>query len=157
MTISQSLSGVQAGALRWHHGHLMQFHVTTAQTNGTFALIEMTLRKGSEPHKHIHEREDELFYIQEGNMRFTVGDRVIDAKAGNTIFMPRLVPHAFEVITPSAKALVYLTPGYFEGFFYELSEEAPEAALPPAPQGPPPTDVVNEIMATSARYGIRYE
>ncbi|WP_460985145.1 cupin domain-containing protein [Spirosoma fluminis] len=156
MTTSQTQTGLQADALRWHNGHLMNFKVTTKQTDGAFSLLEVTLRRGCEPPRHTHEREDELFYVQEGVMRFTVGDRVIDAKPGDTVFMPRQIPHAFEVITPSAKALLYLTPGYFEGFFYELSEEAPEAVLPPAPIGPPPAEVLNQILETSVRYGIQY-
>ncbi|WP_185731370.1 cupin domain-containing protein [Larkinella rosea] len=153
MTTSQTKTGVQAGDVRMHHGHLMNFRVTTEQTNGTFSLIEAELRRGFEPPKHIHEREDELFYIQEGNMRFTLGEQTIDAKPGDTIFLPRMIPHAFEVLTPTAKVLLYLTPGYFEGFFYELSEEVSEAVLP---QGPPPAEVMNVILETSARYGIRY-
>ncbi|GAB3716419.1 hypothetical protein GCM10027592_57700 [Spirosoma flavus] len=116
----------------------------------------MTLRKGCEPPKHIHEREDELFYVQEGIMRFTIGDRVIEATTGDTVFMPRLIAHAFEIVTPTAKALVYLTPGYFEGFFYELSEEAQGEVMPPAPVGPPPAPVLNQIMEASTQYGLQY-
>ncbi|GAB3493216.1 hypothetical protein GCM10027341_08260 [Spirosoma knui] len=134
----------------------MNFKVTTTQTDGAFSLLEVTLRRGCEPPRHTHEREDELFYVQEGVMRFTVGDQVIEAKPGDTVFMPRQIPHAFEVVTPSAKALLYLTPGHFEGFFYELSEEAPEAVLPPAPMGPPPVEVMNQILETSTRYCVRY-
>ena len=156
MTTSQVQPSIQPGALRWHNGHLMKFLVTTDETDGTFSLVQMTLRQGCEPPKHTHEREDELFFVQEGLMRFTIGDRVIEAKAGDTVFMPRLIPHAFEIVTPTAKALVYLTPGYFEGFFYELSEEAQGDVLPPAPVGPPPTSVLNQILEASTRYGLQY-
>ena len=156
MTTSQATTGIQAGTIRNHHGHLMTFRVTTEQTNGTFSLIEVVLCRGCEPPKHLHEREDELFFIQEGNMRFTIGDRIIDAKAGDTIFLPRMIPHGFEVLTPTAKALLYLTPGYFEGFFYELSEEAPEGVLPAPPQGPPTAETIQLLMEASARYGIQF-
>ncbi|MGA0557249.1 cupin domain-containing protein [Larkinella sp. VNQ87] len=156
MITTHTKTAVQAGDVRNHHGHLMTFRVTNEQTNGTFALIDIILRRGCEPPKHLHEREDELFFIQEGVMRFTIGERIIDAKAGDTVFLPRMIPHAFEVVTPTAKALLYLTPGQFEGFFYELSEEAPEGVLPPAPQGPPPAEAVQAIMEASARYGIQY-
>ncbi|GAB3340856.1 cupin domain-containing protein [Larkinella ripae] len=134
----------------------MNFRVTSGQTSGAFSLIEATLQRGFEPPKHLHEREDELFYVQKGVMRFTIGDRVIEAKTGDTVFLPRLIPHAFEVVTPTADVLLYLTPGPFEGFFYELSEEAPEAVLPPTVAGPPSEAVLNLIGETSARYGIRY-
>ncbi|MFD1144699.1 cupin domain-containing protein [Larkinella insperata] len=156
MTTLQPTTGIQAGTVRNHHGHLMTFRVTTEQTNGTFSLIEVILRQGCEPPKHVHEREDELFFIQEGNLRFTIGDRIIDAKVGDTVFLPRTIPHAFEVLTPTARALLYLTPGYFEGFFHELSEEAAEGMLPAPPQGPPSAEAMQLIVDASARYGIQY-
>lgn len=156
MTTPQATTGIQAGTVRNHHGHLMTFRVTSEQTNGTFSLIEVILRQGCEPPKHLHEREDELFFIQEGTMRFTIGERIIEAKPGDTVFLPRMIVHAFKVLTPTARALLYLTPGHFEGFFYELSEEPTVDGLATAPQGPPTPEALQLILEASTRYGIQY-
>jgi len=52
----------------WYSGHLLTFLATAKDTQGRFALIEMLGRKGNVPPPHIHHREDETFYILEGEM-----------------------------------------------------------------------------------------
>ena len=156
MTTEISQPVAQTGAIRYFSGYLMRVHVSNEQTNGAFSLVEFNMRPGSEPPMHIHELEDEMFYVKEGVLRVTVGDKTIEATAGQTVFLPRQVPHAYSVISPTANILVYMTPGNFVNFFYELSEEATEAIMPPKPEGPMPAEVLNVFLETSTRYGIKY-
>ncbi len=72
-------------------------------TGGAFALTEIVQKPGSEPPLHVHEREDELFYIREGAVRAMVGGVVHDLKAGDTIFLPMGVPHTFRIKSKVAR------------------------------------------------------
>ena len=59
----------------WYNGALMTFLATGEDTHGQFALIEAVGRKGSDAPPHIHHREDEIFYVLEGEIVFSVSDR----------------------------------------------------------------------------------
>src|SRR5215469_3633088 len=61
----------------WYNGSLMTFLATGEETQGKFALIEAVSRKGNDPPPHTHRREEEIFYVLEGEVAFLVGDRKI--------------------------------------------------------------------------------
>ena len=69
--------------------------LTGEQTGGAFSLVETMMRPGTEPPYHIHEREDETFYIMEGHVTVLVDGVVHECKAGDAIFLPRGIPHTF--------------------------------------------------------------
>lgn len=52
-------------------------------------------RIGGGPKLHQHPY-DEIFIVREGRVRYTVGDEMIDAVAGQIVFAPANVPHKFE-------------------------------------------------------------
>lgn len=135
----------------WYGGFLLTFLATGEETGGSFSLVEVLGRKGlsAEPPLHVHTREEESFYVLEGEMTAYVGDKVIPAPAGTFVVLPRGVPHRYE-ISEEFRALNLITPAGFEGFFRELSEPACELTLPPAPEGPPD---VARLVATAAKYG----
>ena len=56
-------------------------------------------RIGAGPKLHVH-TYDEVFIIRQGRARFTVGDRVLEAQAGQIVMAPANVPHKFENIGP---------------------------------------------------------
>jgi quercetin dioxygenase-like cupin family protein len=136
----------------WYGGYLLTFLATGEETGGRYALVEEYGRKGvsAEPPMHVHTREEESFYVIEGEMVFHVAGETILAPAGTHVVLPRGVPHRFEVASGEVRCLNLLAPAGFEGFFRELSEPARELALPPAPEGPPD---VGRLVATSAKYG----
>ena len=65
----------------WYNGSLMTFLATGEDTHGQFALIEAVARKGNVPPPHIHHREDETFYVLEGEVVVSVGDRTMRGTA----------------------------------------------------------------------------
>jgi mannose-6-phosphate isomerase-like protein (cupin superfamily) len=72
---------------------------------------------------HVHSREDELFYVLEGEHIVTRGDEEFQLGPGEAIFLPREVPHAQRRVVPGeGRQLVICTPGGFEGFFRDLDE-----------------------------------
>lgn len=96
-----------------------------SQTGGVFSLIEQCYRPGAGVAPHFHTQEDAVFYIVEGHMEFTVGDRKISADAGATVLLPRGVPHSSKAGERGAKALVTLFPSGGERMFRELNAIAP--------------------------------
>ena len=62
----------QVAPAEWFTGALMVWHVTSEQSGGAFALGEMWVRPGTEPPLHIHAREDETYYVLEGEVTFSL-------------------------------------------------------------------------------------
>jgi quercetin dioxygenase-like cupin family protein len=135
----------------WYIGHLMSILISAHDTNGSFSLMHGFEIKGLEPPPHIHTKEDESFYIMNGEINYTVGKEVLNAKSGDWVFLPRNIQHSFQVLTDQAEVLIHLSPGGFEDYFIEMSEPAKELVIPPRPQGPPD---VKKIVATASKYGI---
>jgi quercetin dioxygenase-like cupin family protein len=136
----------------WYSGWLLTFLATGEDTQGRFALIEAVTRKGNVPPPHIHHREDESFYILEGDMTASVGSQSIKGTPGTLVFMPRRVAHSFEIHSELLRMLILLTPAGLEGYFKECSVPAPAMTLPP-PADVPYSDIL-KLTAVSQRYGI---
>lgn len=137
----------------WYSGYLLTFLATGEETGGAFSLVEEVGRKGqsAEPPMHTQTREEESFYVIEGQMRFYVGDDIIDAQAGSFVVLPRGIPHRFEIVSDDVRMLNLCTPAGFEGMFRDLSEPARAMTLPPAPDGPPD---IARLVETAAGYGV---
>ena len=83
----------------WYKGLLISQLAGGSDTDGAFDLVESKMRKGTEPPPHIHEREDELFYILSGEIKVFVDGQVLTAAAGESVFLPKRVPHAYLIQT----------------------------------------------------------
>jgi mannose-6-phosphate isomerase-like protein (cupin superfamily) len=115
----------------WYMGNLLTYFAESKDTGGSFTLLEGLLKPGSEPPPHVHGREDELFYILEGEMDMYVGNEVFKASAGECLFLPRFKPHAFIVRSPKLRTLVLFMPGGLEECFRARSSRAEKLELPP--------------------------
>ena len=92
----------------------------------------MTEPPGAEAPLHVHHREDEAFWILEGDVTLQVGDETIEASAGDYAFGPRDIPHSYKVGDSGCRMLFICTPGGFENLVREMSEPAASRTLPPA-------------------------
>ncbi len=119
-----------------------------------FTLIHCFFRKGGEPPAHFHQLEDETFYVLESEINFHIGDRRFTAKAGDSVFAPRDVPHHFSLETPTAKALLLITPSGIETFFREYSVPAQSLELPPVAKEQPPVEFFQGMMKRAMELGI---
>lgn len=137
----------------WYIGHLMSLLVSSKETDGRYALLRATERRGLEPPPHTHTKEDETFLILDGEVIYTVGNETFNAKAGDVMFLPRNIQHSFKIQTETLETLMLLTPAGFENYFIEMSEPAKEVQLPPMPQGPPD---IARLIATASKYGIKF-
>jgi mannose-6-phosphate isomerase-like protein (cupin superfamily) len=72
---------VSRDASTWYRGSLLTFLAESKDTGGSFALLEATLKPGNEPPPHVHEREDELFYVLDGAFDVFVGDEAFQLQA----------------------------------------------------------------------------
>jgi quercetin dioxygenase-like cupin family protein len=97
-------------------------------TYGLFTLVETNNEKDAGVPPHYHEREDECFYIVEGEAEFTVGGEVFIVKTGDTVFGPRNVPHSYRFLKPT-KMVVTISPSGFERMFREVSNMEDQSDL----------------------------
>ncbi|MBL8162655.1 MAG: cupin domain-containing protein [Anaerolineae bacterium] len=114
-------------------------------------LIEQVAPPNGESPYHIHDAEDEIFHILEGEMSFVSGDMTWKGGPGTFIFLPRGIPHGFRVEgTQPARGLLITTSGGFEQFVRELGQPMTELVLP----APGPIDM-NAVMAAAGRNQIQ--
>jgi mannose-6-phosphate isomerase-like protein (cupin superfamily) len=118
------------GLSQWENGNLTTNLAETKDTNGAFLLVEALLAPGTEPTPHVHTREDELFYVLEGEFDVYVGKDAFKMKAGECVFMPRLRPHAFVIRSPRLRLLALFTPAGLEEVFRPWSTPAQRLELP---------------------------
>jgi|SRR5215831_6951854 len=138
----------------WYNGSLLTFLATGEDTQGQFALLEIVGRKGNVPPPHIHHREDEIFYVLDGELTVSVGDRIIKATPGTMVFLPRNVQHSFTIDSEQGRMLVLLTPAGFEGWFKDFSVPAPAMTLPPAAEVG--YSDIQRMLEVAPRYGLEF-
>jgi len=93
---------------------------TREQTGGSIGLFRQTIAPKSGPPTHIHQTEDEFFYVVKGEFKLKLGDRIVSAPAQSVMFVPRGTAHTFQNAgTEPGVILVGVTPGGFEKMFEE--------------------------------------
>ena len=98
--------------------------VSGQDTNGDVYVFESTRLKEGGPSYHYHYEQDEYWYVLKGEFFFKVGDEEFTAKAGDSVFGPRMVPHAFSKIGEGeAKLLMFFQPaGKMEEAFEKMRD-----------------------------------
>lgn len=95
--------------------------VSQKDTNGDLTVFEYIGNEKGGPPLHVHPHQDEIFFVVQGEYLFQVGEDKHNLKAGDTIFLPRTVPHAFAQITDNGKMFFLFQPsGKMEDFFRTL-------------------------------------
>src|SRR5262245_3458062 len=116
-------------------GDVYRFLATGDDTNGTYALWEAIVPPGGGPPPHVHSREEEGFYILEGEITFTIGEKRLVASAGMFANMPVGTPHSFKNESEKlARMLISVAPAGLENMFFEIGvplAEGATTALPP--------------------------
>jgi mannose-6-phosphate isomerase-like protein (cupin superfamily) len=109
-------------------------------TRAAYSLLEGTI-VGDGPPPHIHDTEEEAFYVLEGELSVLLGERILTAKVGDFVLVPRGTVHTFSKAgTVTAKILIIISPAGFEKFFEEIA-------------GPPD---LQKIMALAPKYNLRF-
>ncbi len=116
-------------------------------TNGAFGLMEHWEMppEFASPY-HTHHREDESFYVLEGEIAFVCGGKWLKAGPGTFAYGPREIAHGFKVIgNIPARMLLMCNPGGFEQFMLEQTTPITEPPSPPD---------MGRLMTLAAKYGI---
>jgi len=133
----------------WFFGMLVLVKVSAEQSGGQFNLTEQLGRRGTATPIHRQPGDDETFHVLEGELEFYLGEQqTILARAGATAYIPAGQPHAFVVVSETARWL-NLTTANHEAFFRAAGSPAERRELPP----PMPPDM-DKVMAAAATYGV---
>ncbi len=136
------VSGEGLAAVWWKAGRVT-VKVAGAETRDALAQIEVDDPRGGGTPLHVHHNEDESFYVLEGEVTFVIGGERIDAGAGDFLFGPRDIPHAYVVRSERARILTTVSPAGVEQLFVSLGT--------PVTSAEPPTDVVMPPLPEMAR------
>src|SRR6187549_3805839 len=108
-------------------GDVYRFLATGDDTNGKYAIWEAIVPPGGGLPPHVHSREEEGFYVLEGEITLTVNGKKSVAKAGTFANMPVGVPHAFKNESDRpAKMLISVAPAGLEKMFFEFAVPLPD-------------------------------
>ena len=139
----------------WYKGILISNLATEQDTGGVFELVEAKMRKGTEPPPHVHEREDELFYVLDGVLDAYVGDTCLRATAGSCVFLPRRRAHAFKIQSEQIHMLTFMTPGGFMNASASMAIPARSLDIPPEDGVTYATVDLGETIKVFETYGVR--
>src|SRR5947199_1973 len=133
-------------------GDVYRFLATGEDTNGKYALWEAVVPPGGGPPPHVHSREEEGFYVLDGEITFTINSERVVAKAGTFANMPVGTPHSFKNESDRpARMLISVAPAGLEKMFFEIGVPVAQGATTP----PPPTkEEIDGLLAVAPRYGI---
>ena len=126
-------------------GSILTIKITAEETNGAFSVVEGVYPRQVGPPLHVHDEEDEIFYILEGEFETQVGSDSYKVSAGAWLSLPRKIPHGYKCVGNSfGKVHVIITPGGFEKSFVEIG------SLPSDPMD------MKKTLEIFARYGCKF-
>ena len=139
----------------WVLGELVTYKIPSYQTGGAYSLFEVTTQPGAGAPPHIHHREDESFYMLEGEYDFFLNSagETLRVGASSLVYVSKGTLHSHENVGESAgRMLVSQTPGgLYERFFEEIGKLVDgDGRSHRFEDYPGPADVV----AIAAEYGI---
>jgi quercetin dioxygenase-like cupin family protein len=133
-------------------GDVYRFLATGEDTGGKYAMWEAIVPPGGGPPPHVHSREEEGFYILEGEITFQVGDERVVVKAGAFANMPIGTPHSFKNESDRpARMLISVAPAGLEGMFFEFGVPLAEGTTTTSP---PTLEEIEKLLAIAHKYGI---
>jgi len=143
-----------SGPVYWGPGDQIRFLITGEQTGGAFFMAEISVPPGGGPPPHIHWREEETFFLQQGTVTIQVGGRILHASSGDCVCLPRGIMHSFKNTgNVDAEFLLVVTPAGLENFFKEAFYPAQNSSAPP----PLITEaMLNRLLSAAARHGLEF-
>jgi quercetin dioxygenase-like cupin family protein len=107
---------------RWNVGGPITCKISSQQTGAAYTVLEFILNPGGGPPLHVHQREDELFYVVDGQCTVGTKEQSYPAPAGTIVRFPKGTPHFFrnEGSTPCT-LLITAIPGGLDLYFAEIA------------------------------------
>jgi quercetin dioxygenase-like cupin family protein len=119
--------------LRFHGGGLLTMKASGEETAGAFLLFEDLMARGKTTPLHAHANEDETLYVLDGEILVHIDGEEHRVGPRGVAIAPRGVPHAFLVVSDTARVLTLQTPGTAEGFYRGASVPAAGESDPAGP------------------------
>ena len=130
------------------------FLITGEQTGGAFFMAEVSVPPGGGTPPHVHHREEETFYLQQGTLTIQVGGETVNASPGDSVHLPRGIVHCFRNTgNVDAQFLMLATPAGLEKFFEEVFCPAVDRSA----EWPPMTEAfLGRALAAAPKYGLEF-
>ena len=120
-----------SGPATWAMGSLFERLINGAESGDQFGASIVTQPPGIATPLHTHTREAEAFYLLDGTMTYRAGDEIYHLSAGDFIYLPLGLPHAFRITDTAPARLLGLTlPGQLLGLYDKVGMPAGERRLP---------------------------
>lgn len=131
----------------------IRFLITGDQTGGAFFMAEVSVPPGGGNPPHIHRREEETFYMQQGSLTVQVGGETVTTSAGDFVCLPRGVAHSFQNNgNVDTKFLLVAAPAGLEKFFEEAFYPVADC-----PDAPPMTEAfMSRVLAAASKCGLEF-
>jgi quercetin dioxygenase-like cupin family protein len=140
------------GRAVWVVGDHYTVKASGEDTGGAFTLIEVLVPSQSGPPPHVHRREDEAFYVLEGEFEVHIDDQRLIAGPGSWVRLAKGSLHNFKNIGPTTgKMLILATPAGLDEFFLEAGREATD--ISPESGAARPEDI-KKLLAVAPKYEI---
>lgn len=137
----------------WFLNSLIHIWVAEADGSDGLTVLEHTLPPGDSPPLHIHQREDEVFRILDGEFRFQISGETRRCGPGSVLLAPKGVPHTYRVESPAgARFLTITAHGDFERLVRKFGRTAERDELPP-PSSPTP-EAIAQLTEAARSCGI---
>jgi quercetin dioxygenase-like cupin family protein len=138
------------GKKLWVVDELMTFKATGEDTGGAYSLTDSVVPSGGGPPPHIHHRDDEAFWLLEGELEVMVGEDNFRAGVGSFVHLPKDIPHAYENVgAEPARFLTLMVPAGVEKFFEEVGKPGDDVSSPP----PFEEEDIEKLLAVAPKYG----
>lgn len=90
--------------LKGVNSNILDVKISGSDTDGELAIFEQTsLSQGRGTPLHVHHFQNKVFYVVEGSYYFQVGEDKFSLTTGDSIFLPRKVPHAWTQVSEKRK------------------------------------------------------
>lgn len=146
--------GRKEGRSLWLLGELVTYKIPSRQTGGAYSHFEATTDPGAGPPPHAHHREDEAFYVLEGEYEFLVDGHTLKAEAGSLVYVLKGTLHAHRNVGKGVGGMLLTqTPGgLYEHFFEQAGRpvDGDDGGLPVFEEQPDAASIV----AIAAEYGM---
>ena len=152
MTHQPIVRGTDEGRTIGVVGDVYRFLATGEETDGKYALWEAIVPPGGGPPPHIHSREEEGFYLLEGEITVRLGDDRILLRAGMFANLPVGSLHSFKNESDrSAKMLISVAPAGLEKMFLEVGQPLVVGTTTALPTS---AEEIEKLLAVAPRYGV---
>lgn len=133
-------------------GDRYTFLLTGSQTDGAYFVFEAFVLPGNGTPPHIHRREDEAFYVIDGEFEFIIAGETVRVGAGGFVFGRRDVPHHFRNVgSVPGRMVVTVTPAGLDDFFAEIGTRLPDRQTAPLPPSP---EAIAKLVEAAPKYGL---